>query len=87
VHHGVKLFAGIIKLMNRNEDMLATIIGHESAHALARHSSEKITLGLFVALAVQVGMQWLITGYHVCAETENQTTCLTAWGHRHNAVR
>jgi Zn-dependent protease with chaperone function len=47
--------AGIIKLMNRDEDMLATIIGHECAHALARHSSEKISLGLFIALAVQVG--------------------------------
>lgn len=40
--------------MNRDEDMLATIIGHECAHAVARHSSEKITLGLFIALAVQV---------------------------------
>jgi Zn-dependent protease with chaperone function len=41
--------------MNRDEDMLATIIGHECAHALARHSSEKISLGLLIALAVQVG--------------------------------
>jgi hypothetical protein len=48
--------AGLIKLFNRNEDMLATVIGHECAHAVARHSSEKLTLGLFVALAVQVGL-------------------------------
>eukprot|EP00879_Flechtneria_rotunda_P000699 GHRR01000816.1.p1 GENE.GHRR01000816.1~~GHRR01000816.1.p1 ORF type:complete len:507 (+),score=148.08 GHRR01000816.1:216-1736(+) len=51
----IVVFTGLIKLMNRNEDMLATIIGHECAHAVARHSSEKITLGLFVALVVQLG--------------------------------
>jgi Zn-dependent protease with chaperone function len=43
--------------MDRNEDMLATIIGHECAHALARHSAEKISLGLLVTLGVQVGGQ------------------------------
>lgn len=48
---------GLIKLFNRNEDMLATVIGHECAHALARHTSEKLTLGLFVALSVQVRLQ------------------------------
>lgn len=46
--------SGLIKLFNRDEDMIATVIGHECAHALARHSGEKITLGLFIALAVQV---------------------------------
>eukprot|EP00882_Tetradesmus_deserticola_P000213 GHRQ01000239.1.p1 GENE.GHRQ01000239.1~~GHRQ01000239.1.p1 ORF type:complete len:587 (+),score=236.64 GHRQ01000239.1:206-1762(+) len=50
----IVVFTGIIKLMDRDEDMLATIIGHECAHALARHSSEKISLGLFIALAVQL---------------------------------
>lgn len=50
----IVVFTGIIKLMNRDEDMLATIIGHECAHALARHSSEKISLGLFVTLGVQL---------------------------------
>jgi predicted Zn-dependent protease len=46
--------AGLIKLFNRNEDMIATVVGHECAHAVARHSSEKLSLGLFIALAVQV---------------------------------
>lgn len=45
---------GLINLFNRNEDMLATVIGHECAHAVARHTSEKLTLGIFVTLAVQV---------------------------------
>lgn len=47
--------AGLIKLFNRNEDMIATVVGHECAHAVARHSSEKLSLSLFIALAVQVG--------------------------------
>lgn len=45
---------GLIKLFNRNEDMIATVVGHECAHAVARHSSEKLSLGLFIALSVQV---------------------------------
>jgi len=53
--------AGLIKLFNRNEDMLATVIGHECAHAVARHSSEKLSLGLFVALAVQVSLRQCTT--------------------------
>lgn len=48
------LHSGLLKLFNRDEDMIATVVGHECAHALARHSGEKITLGLFIALAVQV---------------------------------
>jgi Zn-dependent protease with chaperone function len=51
----IVVFNGLIKLFNRDEDMIATVIGHECAHALARHSGEKITLGLFIALAVQLG--------------------------------
>ncbi|KAF8071021.1 oma1 [Scenedesmus sp. PABB004] len=50
----IVVFCGIIELMSADEDMLATIIGHECAHALARHSAEKISLGLFIALAVQL---------------------------------
>lgn len=46
--------AGLIKLFNRNEDMIATVVGHECAHAVARHSIEKLTLGLLIALSVQV---------------------------------
>lgn len=50
----VKHVPGLLKLFNRDEDMIATVVGHECAHALARHSGEKLTLGIFVALAVQV---------------------------------
>jgi hypothetical protein len=58
--------AGLIKLFNRNEDMIATVVGHECAHAVARHSSEKLSLGLFIALGVQVGTSWhvALTCFH-----------------------
>lgn len=52
----IVVFTGILDLMDRQEDMIATIIGHECAHAVARHSAEKLTLGLFVAAAVQLGL-------------------------------
>lgn len=52
----IVVFNGLLKLFNRDEDMIATVIGHECAHALARHSGEKITLGLFVALVVQLAL-------------------------------
>ena len=45
---------GIIDVLNRNEDMVATILGHEAAHALARHSGEKLSLGLAVTLGLQL---------------------------------
>ncbi len=37
--------AGLIKLLDRDEDLLAAVLGHEVAHALARHSTEKLRCG------------------------------------------
>ncbi len=34
---------GLVKLLDRDEDLLAAVLGHEVAHALARHSTEKMT--------------------------------------------
>lgn len=47
---------GLIKVMENREDLLAAVIGHEVAHALARHSSEKLSLGLFVTLAANLAL-------------------------------
>lgn len=52
----IVVFTGILDLMDRQEDMIATIIGHECAHAVARHSAEKLTLGLFVTAAAQLAL-------------------------------
>jgi predicted Zn-dependent protease len=40
-----RMRAGLIKLLDRDEDLLAAVLGHEVAHALARHSTEKLRCG------------------------------------------
>ena len=36
-------------MIGRDEDKLATVLGHEAAHVLARHSAEGVGLRLFLA--------------------------------------
>ena len=36
---------------------IARQVGHEVAHAVARHSSEKLSLGIFVTVASQLAFQ------------------------------
>ncbi|KAK9823136.1 hypothetical protein WJX72_000517 [[Myrmecia] bisecta] len=50
----IVVMTGLIKLMERDEDLLAAVIGHEVAHALARHSTEKMTLGLAITVGVNI---------------------------------
>lgn len=48
----VFVFTGILPIA-KNEDGLATVLGHEIAHQLARHSAEKLS---FTKIALFVGM-------------------------------
>lgn len=48
--------AGLIKLLDGREDLLAAVIGHEVAHAVARHSGEKLSVQLAVTIALNVGL-------------------------------
>ena len=52
-------FAGLIKLLDRQEDLLAAVIGHEVAHAVARHSGEKLS----VQLAITIGLNLAVAAY------------------------
>ncbi|KAK9837027.1 hypothetical protein WJX81_008114 [Elliptochloris bilobata] len=52
----IVVFTGLIKLLDRDEDLLAAVIGHEVAHALARHSTEKLSLGLAVTVVVNLAL-------------------------------
>jgi predicted Zn-dependent protease len=45
----VGVFTGILPV-TKNEDGLATVIGHEIAHAVARHGAERMSHGLLVQL-------------------------------------
>ena len=47
--------AGLIKLLDGEEDLLAAVIGHEVAHAVARHSGEKLSFQLILTLLINVG--------------------------------
>ena len=38
----VAVFTGLIDMTEKNDDWLATVLGHEIAHALAHHASERI---------------------------------------------
>jgi len=49
----VAVFTGILKY-TQNEDGLATVIGHEVAHALQRHGAERYSRGILETIA-QVG--------------------------------
>ena len=58
------VYTGLVEKINPNDDELAQVIGHEIAHALAKHSAEKMS----IATATQVG----ITA--VGSMTKNQVT-------------
>ena len=42
--------------MDYDEDLLAAVIGHEVAHALARHSTEKLSLGLTITVIANLAV-------------------------------
>lgn len=49
----VFFYTGILKLMD-NDDQIATVMGHEIAHALARHGAERISMQSASDLGAQV---------------------------------
>lgn len=49
----VGIFTGILPI-TQNDSGLATVIGHEVAHAVARHGAERISEGLLLELGGQV---------------------------------
>ncbi|PNW75988.1 hypothetical protein CHLRE_12g552001v5 [Chlamydomonas reinhardtii] len=50
----VVVHSGLLRLLGGRRDLLATVLGHEVAHAVARHGAEKMTLGVCAALALRV---------------------------------
>jgi len=47
------VYTGLFTVV-QNDDELAVVLGHEVAHALARHSGERMTQGVFVNLGLTV---------------------------------
>lgn len=61
------LYTGLVEKINPDTDELAQVLGHEIAHALARHSAEKMS----VATATQAGVN------AVAAISDNDQLVLT----------
>lgn len=47
------IYSGLVQQLDASDDELAQVIGHEIAHALAKHSAEKMS----IAAATQTGLQ------------------------------
>jgi Zn-dependent protease with chaperone function len=58
----VIVFTGLIALMRRDPDLLAMVMGHEIAHALGRHSAEKMGIGAAVSVATALLMRGVGVG-------------------------
>lgn len=62
----VFFYTGILKL-TQNDDQIAAVMGHEIAHALARHGAERMSM----QMASNVGAQVLATALGVPAEYQD----------------
>jgi hypothetical protein len=50
------LTVGLLQLLRRDPDLLAMVMGHEIAHALARHNTEKMGMGLALSMISSMAM-------------------------------
>jgi len=62
----VFFYTGILKI-TQNDDQIAAVMGHEIAHALARHGAERMSM----QMASNVGAQVLASALGVPAEYQN----------------
>ena len=65
--------AGLLDMLDRDEDKLAAVLGHEAAHVVARHSAEGV--GLRVLLA---GVAWVFcrTASYLFADARVRSLCV-----------
>ena len=69
------VYTGILKV-TKNKDCLAAVMGHEIAHAVAKHSVERASRGVVINVATQVTD--IITGGKL--STVNRTTGINTVG-------
>lgn len=63
----IGVYTGLLKVA-KNQDQLATVIGHEVAHVIANHSNERLSNSQFVDMGLQISsMATSGTEYHEMA--------------------
>ena len=50
------MYSGMLRVA-RTDDMLAAVMGHEAAHAIARHGGERLTQSAVLGIATDIALQ------------------------------
>ena len=69
------VYTGLFKYA-LNNDQLAVVIGHEAAHAIARHGAERVSM----SMAAQLGQQLAVTAAGIGGGSEMAGVAATAFG-------
>ena len=72
------VYSGILEIAN-NEDALAALMGHEIAHAVARHGSERASQGLILDLGT-MAVEKLLIGRPLTGDSKKLYSYFTTFG-------
>ena len=72
------VYSGILEIAN-NEDSLAALMGHEIAHAVARHGSERASQGLILDLGT-MAVEKLLIGRPLTGDSRKLYDYFTTFG-------